>query len=100
MYGWSSTCQDLRTTATRRWRHGRSLINVFLSETDLAFDDRAASAFYEGYTRSGGVLECRALFDAALFHALRYMWWGDTGRRWQRIMDAVSREVELCDVLP
>ena len=54
----------------------------------------------EGYARSGGVLESRALFDAALFHALRYMWWGDTERRWQRIMDAVSREVELCDVLP
>ncbi len=49
---------------------GYPLINAFLSETDLAFDDRAASAFYEGYARSGGVLESRSLFDAALFHAV------------------------------
>ncbi len=55
--------------------YGYPLINVFLSESDLTFDDRSASAFYETYARAGGAPEARALFDAALFHALRYMWW-------------------------
>jgi hypothetical protein len=25
-------------------------------------------------------------FAAAVFHALRYMWWGDVGSRWGRIL--------------
>jgi hypothetical protein len=80
--------------------YGYPLINVFLSERDLAFDDRSAAAFDEGYSNSGGVLDHCALFDAALLHALRYMWWGDTERRWERAVHAVSREAELCSVLP
>ena len=90
---------DQAGTAAPAIEYGYPLISVFLAESDLVFDDRSASAFYDGYACSGGVVEPRALFDAALFHALRYMWWGDTEQRWRRIMHAVTHEAELCDVL-
>ena len=69
------------------------------AESDLSFDDRSASAFLDGYACSGGVVEPRALFDAALLQALRYMWWGDSEQRWQRIIHAVSHEAELYDAV-
>jgi hypothetical protein len=75
------------------------LIAVFLSEGDLVFDDGSASMFYAAYVEAAGVGELPNAFDAALFHALRYMWWGDTERRWERIVHAVGREAELCSVI-
>lgn len=38
------------------------------------------------------------LFDAALFHALRYMWFSDTESRWSRILYALDHEPDLRDV--
>lgn len=73
---------------------------MFLAEKDLAFDHGSATAFYDGYARSGGVIEPLGLFNGALFHALRYLWWGDTEQRWERVIHAVSRESELCAVIP
>ena len=80
--------------------YGYPLITVFVSEDEHTFDDRSARAFLGGYVEAGGVIDARQMFNAALFHALRYMWWGATERRWARILDAVDREAELCAVLP
>lgn len=91
---------DQTGTTAAAMEYGYPLVNVFLSEDDLAFDDRSASAFYKSYLDSGGVIEPPHLFSAALFHALRYMWWGDTWQRWERILHAVKREDEICSVLP
>lgn len=90
---------DQAGTAPPAMEYGYPLIGVFLSEGDLFFDDRSASEFYAGYAAKGGIVERANLFDAALFHALRYMWWADTEQRWDRILYAVSQEAELCSVL-
>ncbi len=50
---------------------GYPLITNFLSEEDLTFDHSSACAFYRSYVESGGAIEPRQLFNAALFHALR-----------------------------
>jgi hypothetical protein len=82
------------------WSTGYPLITVFLAENDDTFDDRSARAFYVGYMEAGGVIDRTQMFNAALFHALRYMWWGRTERRWERILHALSREADICDVIP
>lgn len=79
---------------------GYPLITNFLSEEDLTFDHSSACAFYRSYVESGGAIEPRQLFNAALFHALRYMWWGNVDQRWERVIYSVDREAELCSVLP
>lgn len=91
---------DQAGMATPAIEYGYPLISVFLSEDDLTFDGRSASAFYHGYLDAGGIIDRRQVFNAALFHALRYMWWGDTEQRWNRIVHAVSREEDICSVVP
>lgn len=91
---------DQAGCAPAAMEYGYPLITVFLSEGEHAFDDRSARSFIRGYVEAGGVVDATQMFSAALFHALRYMWWGSTERRWARILDAASREAELCAVLP
>ena len=71
--------------------YGYPLIAAFVSE-DLVVDHGSARAFYAGYTDAGGDIDHDRLFDAALLHALRYMWFGDVHRRWERILHAVKHE--------
>ena len=71
--------------------YGYPLIAAFVSE-DLVVDHGSAGSFYAGYTDAGGQIDHDRLFDAALFHALRYMWFGDVDRRWERILHAVEHE--------
>lgn len=71
--------------------YGYPLIAAFVSE-DLVVDHLSARAFYAGYTEAGGQILHERLFDAALLHALRYMWFGDVNRRWERILHAVEHE--------
>jgi len=91
---------DQAGRAPAAMEYGYPLITVFVSEDEHTFDDRSAGAFLGGYVEAGGVLDPRQMFNAALFHALRYMWWGSTARRWARIVNAAGREAELCAVLP
>jgi Ser/Thr protein kinase RdoA (MazF antagonist) len=91
---------DQAGRAPRALEYGYPLITVFLAADDHTFDDRSARAFYAGYVEAGGVIDRRQMFNAALFHALRYMWWGATERRWERILHALSREADICDVIP
>lgn len=65
--------------------YGYPLITQFIAESTEAVDVDAMRAFYRGYRASGGVIDADQLFACALFHALRYMWWGDTEARWRRI---------------
>lgn len=71
--------------------YGYPLIAAFISE-ELVIDHDSARSFYRGYTDAGGYIDHDRLFDAALFHALRYMWFGDVDRRWARIMHALEHE--------
>lgn len=72
---------------------------MFVAE-DLGFDAESAVAFYGGYLDGGGQLDRDQVFNAALFHALRYLWWGNTQRRWERIAHAIAHEAEICEVIP
>lgn len=78
---------------------GSPLITAFLSEEDLTFHKRPAEAFYRGYVDGGGIPDSARIFSAALFHAFRYMRFGDIDRRWRRIHHALEHEDELCSVL-
>lgn len=71
--------------------YGYPLIAAFVSE-ELVVDHDGARAFYRGYKDAGGHIDHDRLFDAALFQALRYMWFGDVNRRWARIMHALEQE--------
>lgn len=70
---------------------GHPLIQVFISE-DLAFNAAGTSAFYNGYFSQGQLIpvEVDHIFDAALFYALRYLIYGNTLKRWQRIQFALE----------
>ncbi len=57
---------------------------------NLVIDHDSARAFYRAYIGVGGHID--RPFDAALFHALRYMWFGYVARRWERILFALSHE--------
>lgn len=74
---------------------GHPLIQVFLSE-DLEWDEEGARGFYEGYFSRIELddREISRIFDAGLFYALRYIIYGDTEKRWERIKFAVrNREL-------
>ena len=79
---------------------GYPLITTFLSEENLVFDGVTAKDFYQGYCDAGGHLERRIVFTAALFHACRYIHFGNTEKRWRRIQHALRSEEELCSVIP
>lgn len=79
--------------------YGYPLITQFLSEDALVVDEHAASDFYAGYLENGGTLDPASGFSAALFHALRYMWFGNVEVRWERIVHALRHEADLTDML-
>lgn len=79
---------------------GYPLITVFISEADLSFHRDSAQAFYRGYVDSGGTADREIVFNAGLFHAIRYMRFGDIDRRWRRIGYALDHECELCSTIP
>jgi pentatricopeptide repeat protein len=72
---------DQAGCAPAAMEYGYPLITVFLSEGEHAFDDPSACSFIRGYVEAGRVVDARQMFNGALFHALRYMWWGSTERR-------------------
>jgi hypothetical protein len=90
---------DQAGTSATALEYGYPLITTFIAEEDLAFDEATAAGFYAGYAEAGGVIEPSRLFDAALFHALRYMWFGDVTQRWERIAYAVRNEAALIAAL-
>lgn len=79
---------------------GYPLITTFLSE-DLAFDASSAAAFYGAWARDHDLdAKCKdIIFTAALFHALRYLGFGDPFRRWARIRYAVTHKHALLSAL-
>lgn len=93
---------DEAGTGPRIFDASKPLISSFVSETDLVFAVQEARAFYEGYASQIRLTgsEREALVDAALFHALRYIVWGDPEARWQRIKWAVAHRRELLAVIP
>lgn len=74
---------------------GYPLITQFVSEEDFRLGTACVSAFYGAYRAAGGACEADDVFNAGVFHALRYLWWGDTPRRWKRLGAALSNEREL-----
>ncbi len=79
--------------------YGYPLVSVFLSESAHVLDVDSATAFYGSYQEAGGRADASEGFAAAVFHALRYMWWGDVGSRWERILYAADHQAQLSDVL-
>lgn len=79
----------------------KPLISSFVSEKDHVFDEVAARAFYEGYATRITLtpVERESLVDAALFHAMRYIVWGDPEVRWQRIKWAAAHRDKLASVI-
>ena len=79
---------------------GYPLIHVFLDES-LRFDRAAAAAYYQAYTGGAGftAAEGDLVFAAATLHALRYLPWGDSAARWQRLLHAQEHKAELASVL-
>lgn len=77
---------------------GYPLIVSFVDEETHRVDEARARSFYGGYLRTG-VLEVRLTFAAAVFQALRYMWFGDVDKRWERISWALRNEGDLIDLL-
>ncbi len=75
---------------------GYPLVTQFIS-LDLAVDEAAARAFYGAYTGGEGMdrTEQDAVFTAAIFHALRYLTFADTDRRWNRILFAIDHREQL-----
>ena len=74
---------------------GYMLINGFVSE-DLEFDKENAQIFYDSYltTHSLSEIEKERLFDASLFHALRYIEYSSE-KRWKRIKWAIENRKKL-----
>ncbi|HSD12438.1 MAG TPA: phosphotransferase [Patescibacteria group bacterium] len=75
---------------------GFHLISQFVSES-RAFDAASARAFYGAYLAARPLTDAEKgmLFDASLFHALRYVVWGDPERRWARIRWAMEHRAFL-----
>ena len=91
---------DEAGNGTRVLDLGHPLIQVFLSE-DLEWDELAAKGYYEGYFSriELGDREIGCIFDAGLFYALRYIIYGDTGKRWERIKFAIRNRERLESVV-
>lgn len=79
---------------------GLHFVSVFLSE-DLDFDEVNAKAFYSAYLKEHPLSsrEKEWLLDASVFHALRYVVWGDPLKRWKRIKWALDNRDLLMSVL-
>ena len=79
---------------------GYPLLTTFLSE-DLVYDSEAATAFYGSWAAGTSICAERKehIFTAALLHALRYLEFGDTIRRWKRIQYALANKEELLSAI-
>lgn len=80
--------------------YGYPLITAFLSVGEFAFDERAAVSFYTAYVAAGGNVDPDLAFDAALFHALRYMRFAEVDERWRRACYAVEHRDLLRSAIP
>ncbi|MDQ1439372.1 MAG: Phosphotransferase enzyme family [Acidimicrobiaceae bacterium] len=78
---------------------GYPLIIAFVDIDTHRLHEQRAKAFYDAYRSSGGIVDPLATFAAAVFHALRYMWFADVDRRWDRISWALRNESQLLDVV-
>lgn len=81
---------------TRVLDPGSPLFTAFLSE-DLDWEEECARAYYEGYFSRVQLEkgEIDRIYDAGLFYALRYIIYGNTGKRWQRIQYALWNRARL-----
>ncbi|MEQ4210410.1 phosphotransferase [Actinopolymorpha sp. B9G3] len=79
---------------------GYPLICVFHDE-DLTWHVDHATAFYAGYAENcaAAVPSAEQIFDAALMHALRYLRFWNTAKRWARAQHAVRHEARLVEFL-
>lgn len=79
---------------------GYPLFCVFLEE-DLSWHPDHAGAFYSAYRENSGsdLPSPEQIFDAGLLHAMRYLRFANTSRRWARIEHALSRENEHTETL-
>jgi hypothetical protein len=68
------------------------LILGFISAEDHTVDEESAAAFYRAYTSTGATIDPQLAFGAALFHALRHVWWGTTELRWHRVLFVLKNE--------
>lgn len=89
---------DQAGTGMRALDYGYPLVTCHISE-DLQADEAAIHAFYESYRAQGGSIDVSMAIDAALFHALRYMWFADTEARWERIEFALRAESDLAELI-
>lgn len=89
---------DQAGAAANALDYGYPLVTCHISEA-LDVDENAVESFYDAYRASGGVVDVAMAFDAALFHALRYMWFANTEERWERIEFAVRTESDLADLM-
>lgn len=78
--------------------YGYPLVTCHISES-LHIDEVAPSSFYGAYRAAGGTVDASLTIDAALFHALRYMWFADTPVRWEPTQFALRVESHLTDLL-
>ncbi|MGH9223955.1 MAG: phosphotransferase family protein [Acidimicrobiales bacterium] len=85
---------DHAGTAPSAVEYGYPLVTCHISES-LHVDEVAIETFCHAYRGAGGVVDPSLAFDAALFHALRYMWFASTEARWERIEFALRIESDL-----
>lgn len=87
---------DEAGVGTRILDVGHPLIVFFISE-DLEFNQAGARAFYEGYFSKMQLTdeEENHIFDAGMFYALRYIIYGNTAKRWERIKWALKNRALL-----
>jgi hypothetical protein len=79
---------DQAGTAPAALDYGYPLLTQFIAESSHRVDLEAARAFYRSYRDNGGTVDVDQCVAASVFHALRYMWCGDTEARWRRIQFA------------
>lgn len=88
---------DEAGTGSLALEYGYPLITSFVTES-LVVDEEGARNFYGGYRGEGGHVDGHLVFTAALFHALRSVWFGDLERRWARIQYALEHEDRLIEL--
>ena len=84
---------------------GFPLICDFISSKDYAFDAERAKGFYESYCSMIDLTntEKQLLFDAALFYALSYTIFDETGivnGQWKKVLSAIEHKTEILAVIP
>ncbi|MEP6631745.1 MAG: phosphotransferase [Lapillicoccus sp.] len=77
---------------------GYPLVCVFLTE-DLDWRSPMAAAFYKAYQKHRPLPDAEQILAAALFHAMRYMWFHNVDRRWRRVQHAAMNRAALMSVL-